>query len=477
MPKHTTPPGPKGSLIRGVLGPFLDSPLDLLAESAARYGDIVALRFLHRTVYLLNHPDYIKHVLVDNNQSYAKGRGLAATKPVIGEGLLTSEGDFHLRQRRLVQPAFHRRRITAFADIMVQQAAGHIAAWRDGQTLDLHQEIMRLTMTIVTQTLFGVDVTTTNKPLTDALDALMVEFTVFDMTPLGQLWAKLPTARRRRRDALLKTLNQAIYGFIEAGHSRPTAQENLLTMLLAAQDDEGDGTGMTDQQVRDEVMTLFIAGHETTANAISWAFYLLAQNPAVEAKLKTELDTVLAGRLPTIEDVPALAYTRLVFSEALRLYPPAWTMGRLALADDEIGGYHVPAGTTVLASQWVMHRHPRYWDEPTQCRPERFQAGDEMALRRRLRFVYFPFGGGPRLCIGEQFAWLEGILLIATLAQRFHVRLSPNARIEPEPKITLRLKYGLPVTLLERQPEPNTTLAVPATPNGVAERVLKSGTR
>jgi cytochrome P450 len=445
MPTIIRPAGPKGVPIRGVLSKFLDNPLRTLEESA-RYGDIVTLRFMHRYAYFLSHPDYIKHVLVDNNQNYVKGRGLALTKPVVGEGLLTSEGELHQRQRRLIQPAFHRRRIAALAETMTRFTVEHVADWHAGDTRDLHHELMRLTMSIVTHSLFGVDLTRENKALADTLDALMNGFSFGDATPIGQLLRYLPTPRTRRQAKLLVTLDRAIYGFIQAGRARTEERDDLLSLLLAAQDSAGDGAGMSDRQIRDEVMTLFIAGHETTANAISWTFYLLAQHPEAEAKLHQELAAVLGGRLPTADDVPALKYTKQVFSEALRLYPPAWVIGRMAVAADEIGGYRIPAGSTVIVSQWVTQRHPAYWDEPEQFRPERFDP-DQPAAQQRPRYAYFPFGGGPRLCIGEPFAWMEGVLLIATLAQRFGFRLAPAVRVEPQPLLTLRPKYGLPVVL------------------------------
>jgi cytochrome P450 len=445
------PPGPKGSFLQGVLPHFLQNPLQFLTQSAADHGDIVLLRFLNRRVYLLNHPDYIQHVLVNNQQNYLKGRALAGTRPVIGQGLLTSEGEFHRRQRRLIQPAFHRRQIATFAGTMTAFTERHTAVWQEGQALDLHQELMRLTMATVTRTLFGLDIAENNGEVAKTLNRLMEEFSLLDSSPLGQWLNRLPTPRRRRREALLRVLDEAIYGFIGEGQRHRDEEENLMSLLLAARDVEGDGAGMSQQQLRDEVMTLFIAGHETTANALTWSFYLLSQHPEVAARLQTELAQVLAGRLPAIEDVPALKYTRRVFSEALRLYPPAWIIGRTALANDMIGGYRIPAGSTVLVSPWVMHRHPAYWTEPSRFWPERFEP-EQPASQKLPRYAYFPFGGGPRLCIGEPFAWLEGTLLIATLAQRFNFKLALTAQVACEPRVTLRPKYGLPVIIHRRRP-------------------------
>jgi cytochrome P450 len=433
-------------MIQGVLPQFLNKPLDLLERTAAGYGDIAILRFFNRRAYFLNHPDYIKHVLVDNNQNYVKGRGSDLTRPVVGEGLLTSEGELHQRQRRLIQPAFHRRQIAALAETMTAFTERHLAAWRDGETRDLHQELMQLTMSIVTQSLFDVDVARKNQKLAAILDEMMKDFSFGDALPLGQLLARLPTAQTHRRAKRLAALDEAIYGFIKAGRERSEERDDVLSLLLAAQDTEGDGLGMSDRQIRDEVMTLFIAGHETTASAITWAFYLLAQYPEVEANLHAELARVLGGRLPTADDAPVLKYTRMVLSEAMRLYPPAWVMSRKAIAEDEIGGYRLPAGSPILISQWTMHHHPAYWPDPYRFDPQRFDP-DDPEVKQRPRYAYFPFGGGPRLCIGEPFAWMEGILLIAVLAQRFYFRLAPSARVEPQPLVTLRPKYGLPVTL------------------------------
>ncbi|MEM7347487.1 MAG: cytochrome P450, partial [Chloroflexota bacterium] len=386
--KSSRPPGPKGMPVLGVLPQIFSNPLNTFMENAREYGDIVALPALHRVVYLLNHPDYIAHVLVNNSQNYRKGRALEATKPFVGNGLLTSEGDFHRRQRRLIQPAFHRRQVANFAETMTHLTATHIASWRVGESRDFHSEMTRLTMSIVVQTLFGSDIVAKNDRLVDSLDQLLTSFTFLDATPLGLRLSRLPTPRQLKRRALLRDLDQAIYEFIEQGENSQIDDNNLLSMLLAARDNQGDETGMSQRQIRDEVMTLFIAGHETTANAITWAFYLLDQHPEISDRLQGELSTVLQGRLPNFEDIPSLNYTRMVFSEAMRLYPPAWGIGRTAINDDTIGRYPIPAGSTVVVSPWVMHHHPDYWAQPEQFRPERFSPEQPKAPR----YVYFPFG-------------------------------------------------------------------------------------
>jgi cytochrome P450 len=300
-------------------------------------------------------------------------------------------------------------------------------------------------MLIVAKCLFNTDVASEADSVGAAITSLLADFNLLDASPLGPLLAKLPTPRQKRRAKNEKTLNTLVYRFIEARRASGEDTGDLLSMLLQSLDTEGDGTGMDDQQVRDEIMTLFLAGHETTANALSWTFYLLAQNPKAERRLHAELDSVLGNRPPTLADLPRLPYTKMVFSESLRLFPPAWVVGRTATAPDHIGGYTIPKGATVLMSQYLMHRHPVYWDQPDQFKPERFESETD-----RPRYAYFPFGGGPRLCIGEPFAWMEGELLIATLAQQWRFKLAPGAMVEPDPSITLRPKYGLPMVLKKR---------------------------
>jgi len=416
-------------------------------ENAAKSGDFVELRLPMRKIYFINHPDYIKHVLVDHHRRYIKGRGLQATRPLIGNGLLTSEGEFHMRQRRMIQPSFHRRRVASYAETITQYTQDLLDSWDHLQTCDLHQEMMHLTMRIVARCLFDVDVHREASELGAALEGVFANFSLIDVSPLGILLSKLPLPRYRRRLHYGAMLDKAIYGYINERRAQSdlSSRSDLLSMLIESLDVEGNGEGMTDTQVRDEVMTLFLAGHETTANALSWTFYLLMQHPEVAAKLVDEVQATLHERPPTMDDLASLPYTHNVFAEAMRLYPPAWVIGRTAVENDLIDGYHVPVGSTVLMSQWVMHRDMRYWDDPDDFRPERFESENE-----RPRYAYFPFGGGPRLCIGESFAWMEGQLLLASIMQRFDFQLAPEANVEPEPLITLRLKHGLPVTIFQR---------------------------
>jgi cytochrome P450 len=445
-----TPPGPRGHLLLGHLPEYQRDPLTLFMNAALRYGGVVRLRFAGRHVFFVNHPDAIKHVLQDNNRNYHKSVGYEKTRPMLGYGLLTSEDDFWRRQRRLAQPAFHRKQIGAFAATMTDATAQMLERWRafaaSGRTFDVAQEMMRLTLTIVGKTLFSSDVSgeadTVGRALTIAL-----EHTNKRMQSLFDLGEKLPLPENRRFDEAIATLDRVVYGMIEE-RRRGTHDEyhDLLSLLLHAQDDD-TGERMSDKQLRDEAMTIFLAGHETTANALSWAWVLLSKHPDVLRKLQAEVDTVLAGRAPTLDDLPQLRYTRMVLDEVLRLYPPAWAIGRNTIGDDTIIDYHVPANSIVAMSAYVTHRLPQFWPNPEGFDPERFAPGAE---EKRPRFAYFPFGGGPRLCIGNNFALMEAVLILAMVVQRFRLDLVPGHPIEPEPMVTLRPRHGVLVTLHAR---------------------------
>jgi cytochrome P450 len=400
------------------------------------YGDIVTMRYYSFRVYFISHPDYIEQVLVTDNRKFVKGRILRKNRQLFGNGLLTSEGDFWLRQRRLAQPAFHRGRIASYADTMVRYASRIASEWSDGEERDLHAEMMRLTLSIVAKTLFDADVDREAKRVGHALEAIMRLNSDFRKLILTPTW--LPTPRKIRATIATAKLNRIIYRFIEERRASGVDNGDLLSMLLAARDD--DGSRMTDRQLRDEAITIFLAGHETTANALAWTWMLLAQNPIVEAKLHEELDRVLGGRVPTVDDLPNLRYTNHVVTESLRLYPPAWGMARIAIEDTEIAGYPISKGCGVSLAQWVVHRDPRWFEAPLEFRPERWE-GD--LLKRLPRFAYFPFGGGPRQCIGNNFAVMEASLLLATLAQQFKISLVPGKEIIPAASITLRPKTGI----------------------------------
>jgi cytochrome P450 len=426
-----------------------------LTAISREYGDIVTMSFYKFRVYYVSHPDYIEEVLVNQARKFIKGRILRANKALFGNGLLTSEGDFWLRQRRLAQPAFHRARIAAYGETMVRFTERLIEGWRDGETRDIHAEMMRLTLQIVAKTLFDAEVDGDAQQVGHALEAIMDFNTDFRRLILTPAW--LPTLRNVRAALAIRRLNKIIYRIIDQRRAAGGDAGDLLSMLLHAQDE--DGSRMTDRQLRDEVITLFLAGHETTALALSWTWWLLAQNPRAEAKLHAELDAVLAGGSPTLEDLPKLRYTDHVISESMRLYPPAWGMARLAIEDAEIGGYRIPKGSGVSLSQWVVHRDARWFESPQEFRPERWE-GD--LLKRLPRFAYFPFGGGPRQCIGNTFALMEVALLLATIAQKFRVRLVPNHKVEPVASITLRPRHGIRVTLEARQPARARAAAAPA---------------
>ena len=441
------PPGPRRLIPLSGLFAYRKGPLPFFQNLAQQYGDISYFRLGPQEAFFLNHPDYIKDVLVTNHQNFHKGLALQRAKRLLGEGLLTSEGEFHRRQRRLALPAFHRARVASYAEVMTNYASQTRAGWRDGDTVDMSEEMMRLTLGIVGKTLFDADVVSEAQEVGEAMTVVMDLFNTITL-PFFELLQKLPLPQLRRFDKARAKLDAIIYRLIEERRRRSEDRGDLLSMLLLAQDSEGDGGQMTDAQLRDEVMTIFLAGHETTANALTWTWYLLSQNPEAEARLHQEIDEVLGGRLPTFADVPQLKYTEMVLAESMRLYPPAWALGRLAMTECEIGGYVIPPKSLVLMSQFVMHRDPRYFPEPLRFDPDRWTAE---ARDSRPQFSYFPFGGGPRRCIGESFAWMEGVLLIAALAQHWQMRLVPNHPVALKPVITLRPKHGMRMTLTRRQ--------------------------
>ncbi len=417
-------------------------------QEMSSYGDVSHMETRGLHFYLINHPELIQDVLVTHDRSFIKSRALQAARRLLGDGLLTSQGAHHLRQRRLVQPAFHRQRMARYGQIMADYAAQTAERWQvsgNGATVDMSQEMMRLTLGIVGKALFDADVegeaAEIGQALTEALHAVNRL-----LLPGGELAEKLPLPVNQRAEQALQRLNATVYRIIAERRASGEDRGDLLSMLLAAQDEEG-GQRMSDEQVRDEAMTLFLAGHETTANALTWTWYLLAQNPAEERQLHAELDRALAGRLPTVDDLPNLPYTRMVLSESLRLYPPAYVVGRQAIEPYEVRDYVIQPGSTVFASQFVMQRDPRYWFDFERFDPNRWTPE---AMARRPKFSYFPFSAGPRNCIGEGFAWTEGMLVLATLAQRWQARLVLGHPIQLDPLITLRPKHGMRMTLHRR---------------------------
>jgi len=444
MQQQLYPPGPRGQFYIGNLRDLRNRPLELMQECVEEYGDIAHLRVANIHIYVLNHPDLVEEVLVTSNRNFIKPRLLRDTAEVFGRGLLVSDGEFWLRQRRLMAPAFHRQRIASYATVMTGYTERMLDRWEDGRELDIHAEMMRVTLEIVTKALFGADVTTEDaKRVGHALEIMLERFV--DRISILQFLQQLPLPRNLRFRRALATLDAIIYRIIVARRRSGELGDDLLSMLLAAQDD--DGTTMSDRQVRDETVTLFLAGHETTAVSLSWTFLLLSQNPHVDTALAEELRRVLGDRAPTLEDLPALTYTAQVVKESMRIYPPAWRVGREAIEECEIGGYRIPAGSQLIMSQWMLHRDARYFDEPLAFRPERWTAELESALPK---YAYFPFGGGPRRCIGDQFAVMEATLLLATIARSWRVDVDTEQTIDYWPSITLRPRHGLRAVLRRR---------------------------
>jgi cytochrome P450 len=445
VPDSRTPPGPRARFPGHTMIQFARRRLPFMVESAEKYGDIVFFKVGNERIYLFNHPDLIRDVLVTNQKNFIKSRALVRAKRVLGEGLLTSEGEFHLRQRRLAQPAFHRDRINAYGRSMVEYADRTRSRWTDGRSLDIHEEMMRLTLAIVAKTLFSADVEKEAAEIGEALNTTFEAFNI-GILPFSELLEKLPLPYIKRFEAARARLDETIYRIIDERRATGEDKGDLLSMLLLAQDIEGDGGGMTDTQVRDEAMTIFLAGHETTANALSWTWYLLSQHPDIEARFHREVDA-LGDRLPRPDDLASLPYTRMILAESMRLYPPAWAVGRRAINDFEAGGYRIPARSMVLMSQYITHRDQRFHTEPERFDPERWLP--EVAATRP-RFSYFPFGGGTRTCIGEQFAWMEGILILATIAQKWKLRYLGSSPPDIEPRITLRPASSLNMRIEKR---------------------------
>jgi cytochrome P450 len=440
------PPGPRRKIpLTGLLN-YRRGPLSFLQNLAQQYGDISYFKLGPQEAYFLNHPDLIKEALVTNQQNFIKGLVLQRAKRLLGEGLLTSEGEFHRRQRRLAQPAFHRDRVASYAAVMVDYAVRMSSQWRNGETRNIAEEMMRLTLAIVGKTLFDADVESDAREVGQAMSVVMDLFDTLTL-PFFELLQKLPLPQLRRFEAAKEKLDTIIYRLI--AERRRTAQDrgDLLSMLLLAQDEEGDGGQMSDAQVHDEALTIFLAGHETTANALTWTWYLLSQNPEAEKRLHREIAEVLGARLPTFADVPNLKYAEMVIAESMRLYPPAWALGRLSVKECVLGGYEIPPKSLVLMSQYVMHRDPRYFPDPLRFDPERWIPA---ARETRPQYSYFPFGGGPRRCIGEGFAWMEGVVVLTTIAQRWQMRLVPHHPVAVKPLITLRPKHGMKMILNSR---------------------------
>jgi cytochrome P450 len=434
------PPGPKGFRQIAKLLEFGRDPLNFMLRFTREYGDLGYLGALGIHFYLINHPDLIEYVLVTNNKNFIKDKGLRlpSLRKIFGNGLLTSEGEFWIRQRRLAQPAFHREKIAAYGEVMVESTERMISDWRPGEMRDIHQDMMHLTLEIVVKTLFGARAFFEKQDVAEAIEVISRYFS--SQSAYIFPFSFLPTPGQIRLGRAIKKLDRIIHQIIQERRESGSEHDDLLSLLLEAQDD--DGSRMTDRQLRDEVMTLFLAGHETTALSLSWTWYLLAQHPNVERKLVAELKETLNGCSATVADLMRLSYLEMVVKEAMRLYPPAWIIGREALHGFEINGYSIPGGAQISMSPWLMHRDRRYFDQPEEFRPERWAAEQ---VKQLPKYAYFPFGGGPRLCIGNSFALMEAKLILATIAQKFHLELVPDQRVKPLPSITLRPNNGIKV--------------------------------
>lgn len=440
------PPGPGGRIIFGNAWDLARDWMGFLSHCARKYGDAVFFRFLGTPLCLLTRPEYIEYVLVTNQSNFVKSRDYRVLERVMGEGLLTAEGEAWRRQRRLVQPAFHHENIVEYGNVMVDCATHLIDGWRQGDARDIHAEMTRVTLEIVTRALFGASVLNRAADVAKGLGSMMEEFTWHaNLSFILPGFLPLPISLKLRRG--IRLLDEVFYSIIRERRASPADSNDLLGTLLGMR--HSDGRPMSDSELRDEMMTLLLAGHETTAVALSWTWYLLAQNPETESRLHKELSEVLGGRKPDLSDIPRLRYADAVIRESMRLYPPAWGIGRKALAEFEVGDFRLPAGTNVFMMQWLTHRDPRYFPEPELFRPERWLT--ELANPANLpRFAYFPFGGGPRKCIGASFATMEAVLLLATIASRFQLRLAPDASVEILPSLTLRPRNGIKM-LIQKQ--------------------------
>lgn len=447
MSQHTlqkAPTGPKGFPILGHIPSFLWDKLRFLSQCRAQFGDVVKLN-LGGSTFLLNNPDDIKHVLIMNPDNYNKSPRLTSTrgKRLSGEGLLTSVGTAHLRQRRMMQPVFYRKTIESFSKTITEGVSEMLAGWTDGMDLEFGHKMMRLVQRNIVKTVLGAEADEEISALAEAITIrrLYMEHVFFSPFPE---W--MPTRIGWQYRKAMQRIDAVLFRAIHTRRTRQQDAEDLLSLLLRAKYD--DGSGMTDQQIRDEAVTLFITGYETIGEALTWTSYFLSQHPKIEAKFFAEVDEVLGGRVPSADDLPRLNYSEMVLAESMRLYPPTWIFIRMTFQEDYLpSGFTIPAGSKLYLCPYVMHRHPEYFPNPEQFDPERFT---ETAKKKRPKFSYFPFGGGSRVCIGEHFAKMECTLVLVSIAQRFRLSLLPEQKIVPDPKMTLRPKNGIMMRIHQR---------------------------
>jgi cytochrome P450 len=441
------PAGPSGSFLLGNLPEISRDWLGTLTRYAREYGDFVPLKLGPKRTVLVSHPSYLEDVLITHNRAFVKSLALRHSRRIFGQGLVTSEGDFWLRQRRTVQPSMHHRYVAKYAETMIDATRQMLARWHDGQQLDMSAELSRLTLEIVTRTLFGatitesetIDIARVKTVILAGFDRRIssLRFLIPDTVPFPGHFAYLRAARR---------LDDIVYRLIDRARRVGGATDSLLSVLLRSQD--ASGNPMTDQQIRDEMVSLLVAGHETTALTLGWAFVLLAEHPDIEAGLAREAAHGLAGEPVTIDCFNRLPYTTSIVDEALRLYPTSWVIARESIAQCQIGPFRIDPGTVVVMSQWVVHRDERFFDNAQSFRPQRWADG----LAKRLpRFAYFPFGGGPRACVGNAFARMETVLLLAAITREFHLSLAPGESVAPHASATLQLNPNPRVIVTRRQ--------------------------
>ncbi|NVJ19959.1 cytochrome P450 [Myxococcus sp. AM011] len=444
----TLPPGPKGKPLFGSMLEAQADPLGFFGRTFQQYGDAVRIRVGPRqTVFLLSHPDYVKHVLVDNAQNYPKPHNPPGK--LLGKGLFPSEGEFWRQQRRFIQPAFHPERMAALVPTMVDSVRKMLDRWeartRTGEVFDIANDMTRLSLSIVGRGVFTDDMVEEQPEILEACQEIV------RMQNMRRKWwmvylitaLKLRTQRRKRFRAGIATLDAAVYAAIASRRQNPTAHPDMLGQMMAARDPK-TGEGMSDEQLRDECVNLFFAGHETTAVALAWTWLLLSQHPEVEQRMRDEIASTLGDRPPQLQDLPKLRYITAVFEEVLRLYPPAWVMARQAKEQDKLGAYDVPAGTVMMMMQPIVHKHPAFWEEPEKFMPERFMPE---SAGKRPRFAYFPFGAGQRLCIGSNMALMQSTVALTMMLQRFKVNVVPGQTVIPDPVVTLRSRHGLQVSV------------------------------
>jgi cytochrome P450 len=445
-PAYRFPPGMERNLLWVALRRVRPAnPILLFQQLAHDYGDIVHYKLAWNHIVFLNHPEYIREVLVVQNDNFIKERTVRRSKMLLGEGMITAEGAQHRMQRQVAQPAFHRQRIPQYASTMVREATRVREVWRDGEQRDIARDMMHLTLNIVAETLFATDLRNEVDELADAINRIMGLYNFLVMLPAAEWLVHMRPPGLAAFVRARKRIDAVVYRMIEAHRQQHSDSGSLLDLMLASAPDR---SADSERELRDQVITIFLAGYETVANALIWTWYLLSQNPGCERRFHEEIDRELQGRLPSFDDIPRLRYVEMVLAESMRLYPPAWAMGRYARNNFHLGEYFLPAKTTVLISQFVMHRDARFFPDPLRFDPERFTPEAKL---QRTKFTYFPFGAGVRQCIGESFAWMEGVLLLAALGQKWKLKLVEGQSIEPEPLITLRPKYGMKMIVESRR--------------------------